>query len=207
MSASSVKFHPLYPRSWSWSYPLTALLLLASLGVSGVQAQIVDVESETSNEAAAMQIETVTVTGTRISANGNPVNGLTTVITREMIESRADENVIDLLRGQSGVHVAQAGGRGGIASVQLRGGDPNFTLVLIDGVKVNDPTNARGGSFDFSSLPLAQLERIEIIRGAQSSVYGSDGLGGVVAISTRESAAAGGVWTLHSANQVFGVLR
>ena len=124
---------------------MTALLLLASLGVSAVQAQIVDVESETSNEAAAMQIETVTVTGTRISANGNPVNGLTTAITREMIESRADENVIDLLRGQSGVHVARAGGRGGIASVQLRGGDPNFTLVLIDGVKVNDPTNAQLG--------------------------------------------------------------
>ena len=169
-----------------------ASLLLAALGVSAVQAQIVDVESDSSNEAAAMQIETVTVTGTRISANGNPVNGLTTVITREMIESRADENVIDLLRGQSGVHVAQAGGRGGIASVQLRGGDPNFTLVLVDGVKVNDPTNARGGSFDFSSLPLAQIERIEIIRGAQSSVYGSDGLGGVVSISTREPSTAGG---------------
>ena len=162
------------------------------MGVSAVQAQIVGVESETSNEAAATQIETVTVTGTRISANGNPINGLTTVITREMIESRADENVIDLLRGQSGVHVAQAGGRGGIASVQLRGGDPNFTLVLVDGVKVNDPTNSRGGSFDFSSLPLAQVERVEIIRGAQSSVYGSDGLGGVVAISTRESATGGG---------------
>ena len=192
MSASSVKFHPLYSRSSSRSHSLIASLLPVVLGVSAVQAQIVGVESETSNDAAATQIETVTVTGTRISANGNPINGLTTVITREMIESRADENVIDLLRGQSGVHVAQAGGRGGIASVQLRGGDPNFTLVLIDGVKVNDPTNARGGSFDFSSLPLAQVERIEIIRGAQSSVYGSDGLGGVVAISTRESATGGG---------------
>ena len=169
-----------------------ASLLLAALGVSAVQAQIVGVESDSSNEAAATQIETVTVTGTRIRANENPVNGLTTVITREMIESRADENVIDLLRGQSGVHVAQAGGRGGIASVQLRGGDPNFTLVLVDGVKVNDPTNARGGSFDFSALPLAQIERIEIIRGAQSSVYGSDGLGGVVSISTREPSTAGG---------------
>ena len=168
-----------------------ASLLLATLGVSVVQAQIVGIDSEPSNAADVSQIETVTITGTRISANENPVNALTTVITREMIESRADENVIDLLRGQSGVHVAQAGGRGGIASVQLRGGDPNFTLVLIDGVKVNDPTNARGGSFDFSSLPLAQIERIEIIRGAQSSVYGSDGLGGVVSISTREPSTAG----------------
>lgn len=192
MPTPSAKNHPLYSRSSSRSHSLTASLLLAALGVSAVQAQIVGVESDSSNEAAATQIETVTVTGTRIGANENPVNGLTTVITREMIESRADENVIDLLRGQSGVHVAQAGGRGGIASVQLRGGDPNFTLVLVDGVKVNDPTNARGGSFDFSALPLAQIERIEIIRGAQSSVYGSDGLGGVVSISTREPSTAGG---------------
>ena len=194
MSASSVKNHPLYSRSSSRSYSLTALLLLAALGVSAVKAQIAGIESEPSNAAASttMQIETITVTGTRISGDDNPVNGLTTVITREMIESRADENIIDLLRGQSGVHVAQAGGRGGIASVQLRGGDPNFTLVLLDGVKVNDPTNARGGSFDFSGLPLAQVERIEIIRGAQSSVYGSDGLGGVVSISTREPSTAGG---------------
>ena len=191
MPTPSARNHPLYSRSSSRSHSLIASLLPAVLGVSAVQAQIVGVESETSHKAAATEIETVTVTGTRISANDNPVNGLTAVITREMIESRADENVIDLLRGQSGVHVAQAGGRGGIASVQLRGGDPNFTLVLIDGVKVNDPTNARGGSFDFSSLPLAQVERIEIIRGAQSSVYGSDGLGGVVAISTRESATGG----------------
>ena len=192
MPTPSAKNHPLYSRSSSRSHLLVVSLLLAALGVSTVQAQIVGVESESSNEAAARQIETVIVTGTRISADDNPVNGLTTVITREMIESRADENVIDLLRGQSGVHVAQAGGRGGIASVQLRGGDPNFTLVLVDGVKVNDPTNARGGSFDFSALPLAQVERIEIIRGAQSSVYGSDGLGGVVSISTREPSTAGG---------------
>ena len=192
MPTPSAKNHPLYSRSSSRSHSLMASLLLTALGVSAVQAQIVGVASESSNEAAARQIETVIITGTRISGDDNPVNGLTTVITREMIESRADESVIDLLRGQSGVHVAQAGGRGGIASVQLRGGDPNFTLVLVDGVKVNDPTNARGGSFDFSALPLAQVERIEIIRGAQSSVYGSDSLGGVVSISTREPSTAGG---------------
>lgn len=193
MSASSAKFHPLYSRSSSLRYSLMAFVLFACLSVNTVQAQAVGIDSEPSNSVASTtQLETVTVMGTRISVDKNPVNGLTTVITREMIELREDENVIDLLRGQSGVHVAQAGGRGGVASVQLRGGDPNFTLVLVDGVKVNDPTNARGGSFDFSALPLAQVERIEIIRGAQSSVYGSDGLGGVVAISTRESSSAGG---------------
>ena len=111
MPTPSAKNHPLYSRSSSRSHSLVVSSLLAALGVSTVQAQIVGVESESSNEAAARQIETVIVTGTRISGDDNPVNGLTTVITREMIESRADENVIDLLRGQSGVHVAQAGGR------------------------------------------------------------------------------------------------
>ena len=192
MPTPSAKNYSYDIRPSSRSCSPFACFLLACAVVSAAQAQIDKIESEPSNDAAATQIETVTVTGTRISANENPINGLTTVITREMIESRADENVIDLLRGQSGVHVAQAGGRGGIASVQLRGGDPNFTLVLVDGVKVNDPTNARGGSFDFSALPLAQVERIEIIRGAQSSVYGSDGLGGVIAVSTREPATTGG---------------
>ena len=193
MSAPSAKNHVFRIEPSSRRLSSLVFSLLACLGVSTVQAQKEEAGPGTiDSESSTTQMETVTVTGTRISADKNPVNGLTTVISREMIESRADENVIDLLRGQSGVHVAQAGGRGGVASVQLRGGDPNFTLVLVDGVKVNDPTNARGGSFDFSALPLAQVERIEIIRGAQSSVYGSDGLGGVVSISTREPSTTGG---------------
>lgn len=193
MSAPSDKNHAFRIKPSSRRLSSLAVSLLASLAVSTVQAQKEEAgPGQMHAGASTTKMETVTVTGTRIGADKNPVNGLTTVISREMIESRADENVIDLLRGQSGVHVAQAGGRGGVASVQLRGGDPNFTLVLVDGVKVNDPTNARGGSFDFSALPLAQVERIEIIRGAQSSVYGSDGLGGVVAISTREPSTAGG---------------
>lgn len=193
LSARSDKNHALLIEPSSRRLSSLIFSLLTCLGVSTVQAQKEGAGPGTiDSESSTTQMETVTVTGTRIGSDKNPINGLTTVISREMIESRADENVIDLLRGQSGVHVAQAGGRGGVASVQLRGGDPNFTLVLVDGVKVNDPTNARGGSFDFSALPLAQVERIEIIRGAQSSVYGSDGLGGVVAISTRQPSTSGG---------------
>ena len=61
----------------------------------------------------------------------------------------------------------------------MRGADPNYTLVLVDGVRVNDPTNARGGSFDFSSLDVADVERVEIARGPYSAVYGGDALAGV----------------------------
>lgn len=187
MSATSSMLAPTMVTKLSWLG-----LFAGALFVSTAKASNDSVDTQVDEASAVTRLETVLVTGTRIAARGNPISGLTTVITREAIEARADENIIDLLRGQSGVHVAQAGGRGGVASVQLRGGDPNFTLVLVDGIKVNDPTNARGGSFDFSALPLAQVERIEITRGAQSSVYGSDGLGGVISITTRESATEGG---------------
>ena len=194
MSAPRANAHLLSVRSSSLGYLFWVCLLMTHFGLSSALAETEEFDLNTKDVAAStLQIESVTITGTRISSDQSPISGLTTVITREMIEARADENIIDLLRGESGVHVAQSGGRGGVASVQLRGGDPNFTLVLVDGIKVNDPTNARGGSFDFSALPLAQVERIEITRGAQSSVYGSDSLGGVISITTRESVDLGGM--------------
>ena len=194
MSAPRANTHLLSVKSSSLGNLFWVCLLMTHFGLSSALAETEEFDLNTKDGAAStLQIESVTITGTRISSDQSPISGLTTVITREMIEARADENIIDLLRGESGVHVAQSGGRGGVASVQLRGGDPNFTLVLVDGIKVNDPTNARGGSFDFSALPLAQVERIEITRGAQSSVYGSDSLGGVISITTRESADPGGM--------------
>ena len=87
----------------------------------------------------------------------------------------------------AGVHIDQVGGRGGTGSLYLRGADPNYTLVLVDGVRVNDPTNARGGSFDFSTFDIADVERVEIARGPYSAVYGGDALAGVVNIVTRRA--------------------
>jgi outer membrane cobalamin receptor len=79
------------------------------------------------------------------------------------------------------------GGRGGTGSLYMRGADPNYTLVLVDGVRVNDPTNARGGSFDFSTFDVADVERVEIARGPYSAVYGGDALAGVINIVTRQA--------------------
>ena len=93
----------------------------------------------------------------------------------------------DVLRRVAGVHLDQVGGRGGTGSLYLRGADPNYTLVLVDGVRVNDPTNARGGSFDFSTFDVADIERVEIARGPYSAVYGGDALAGVVNIVTRRA--------------------
>src|SRR5918996_4189087 len=88
-----------------------------------------------------------------VSAQAIPessVSASVTVISREKIEASKVESVIDLLQEVQFVHISQVGGAGGLSSVTLRGGDPNFTLVMIDGIPVNDPTNLLGGSYDFS---------------------------------------------------------
>jgi outer membrane cobalamin receptor len=107
------------------------------------------------------------------------------VITREEIERGHYTSVVDVLRRVPGIHVEQPGSRGGRASIYTRGLDPNHTLILIDGVRMNDPTNSRGGSFDLSTLDPAGVERIEISRGPISAVHGSDAIAGVVNIITQ----------------------
>jgi outer membrane cobalamin receptor len=111
------------------------------------------------------------------------------VITREQIEAQQAVNVTELLRHVSGLHVDHPDPDGSISSVYIRGGDPNFILVLIDGVKVNDPTNSRGGSFDFSTLSTDHIESIEIVRGPLSVLYGSDAVSGVINVITQQGSA------------------
>jgi outer membrane cobalamin receptor len=108
-----------------------------------------------------------------------------TVVGRPEIERQRWRSVVELLRGVPGLHIDLPGGRGGVSSVYLRGGDPNFTVVMVDGIVMNDPTNSRGGSFDFSTLDIESIERVEIVRGAGSAVHGSDALAGVINIVTR----------------------
>ncbi len=97
----------------------------------------------------------------------------------------------DALQGVAQLHADQAGGRGGFSSVYIRGADPNHAVVLIDGVKVNDPTNSRGGGFDLSSIDPRTLERVEILPGASSAVYGADAMGGVVSLLSAQPSGSG----------------
>ena len=136
-----------------------------------------------------IQLDPVVVSATVAPTLLERTSASVTVITREQIEAQQAPNVIDLLRQVPGVHIDQPGGRGSVSSVYIRGGDPNFTVVLIDGVKVNDPTNSRGGSFDFSTLSTEDIERIEIVRGPFSAVHGSDAMSGVINIITRKGTA------------------
>ena len=140
---------------------------------------------------AAAAPEELVVTGTRLAAPEEVLPGTGTVIPREEIEARNDPVVTDLLRDLPGIHVNQPGA-GGVSQVFIRGSEPNFTVFMVDGIKVNDPNNTRGGSFDLGSLNLADIERVEIVRGPQSSIYGSDGLAGVINFISRRGGASPG---------------
>lgn len=136
--------------------------------------------------AASAQADdaSVIVTGTRLPQTAaDRVPGID-VVTRADIDARQPRSSVELLRDIPGVWADQPGGPGSVSSVYVRGADPNFTLVLIDGVRVNDSTNSRGGSFDLSALTPDSIERIEVVRGVRSAAYGSDALAGVINIIT-----------------------
>lgn len=146
-------------------------------------------------------MDVIVVAGSRVSDLLSELSNTTTVINLADIETRNRANVLDLLRQTPGVQVTQPGGRGGVAQVFIRGGEPNFTMVLLDGVRVNDPNNTRGGSFDFATLNMDDIERIEIVRGPQSAIYGSDALSGVINIITKGPAEELGLALLAEAGE------
>lgn len=107
-----------------------------------------------------------------------------TIITSKEIQQSGKSSIVELLQGMPGLYVEQTNGLTTNGNISVRGADPNFTLVLIDGVRVNNPTNSRGGSYNFSSIDLSTVERIEILKGPQSFAYGSSALAGVINIVT-----------------------
>jgi outer membrane cobalamin receptor len=129
----------------------------------------------------------IIVTGSRVAARPIDLGANVTVIERETFDVEKPAKLADVLERVAGIHVDSVGGRGGTGSLYLRGADPNYTLVLVDGVRVNDPTNARGGSFDFSTFDVADVQRIEVARGPYSAIYGGDALAGVNNINTRRA--------------------
>ena len=113
------------------------------------------------------------------------------VVTAADIAAINPGSVVDLMNQVPGLHVDQVGGPGGTASAYIRGSDQNHVLVLIDGIRQNDPTTSRGGAVDLSSISAANIERIEVIRGGGSALYGSDAIGGVINIVTKRGQTGG----------------
>lgn len=135
------------------------------------------------------ELESILVTGVYSPTQSSGLTSTVTVLDFERLQSLNTRSVSEALKTMPGIQVEELGGPGGLAAVSIRGGEANFTLVLLDGVAINDPTNTRGGGVDFSRLDSASVERIEVVRGPQSSVYGSNALAGVVNIISRRATA------------------
>ena len=129
--------------------------------------------------------EELIVTGSYSPVTNEQLSSSVSVINKEQLLQLSNHSLIDALRQVPSLWVEEQGGPGGITSIALRGAEANHTLVLLDGVQLNDPTNTRGGAFDLNGINIESIERIEIIRGAQSAVYGSDALAGVIHIITQ----------------------
>ena len=126
---------------------------------------------------------TIIVTATRTGGAATPA---TTSITADDIERQQPRSLLESLNDVAGVHAISTGGPGGGSFVSIRGGEPNFTLVLVDGIRLNDPTNSKGGAFDFSGIDPALVGRVTVSRDGGSAVHGSDALSGVIGIELRE---------------------
>lgn len=125
-------------------------------------------------------VVTASRTPRAIAATGESV----TVIGLAEIETRQSNTVVDLLRTVPGVTFARNGGIGGTASVFIRGAESDQTVALIDGIRLNDPASP-GGGFNFGNLLTGNIARIEVVRGSQSVIWGSQAIGGVVNMITR----------------------
>lgn len=126
--------------------------------------------------------ERVVVTADRLDTPLDAVGSAVTVLDEQAIRASGARWMPELLAGLPGVAIAANGGPGAVASVFLRGTNSNHTLVLVDGVKINSPTT---GAVDLSKLATANIERVEIVRGPQGALYGSQALGGVIQVFTR----------------------
>ena len=131
----------------------------------------------------AVRLEPIVVTATRVEQKVSEQASSVSVVTREEIEEKSAVLAGDALQGIPGVDVQRSGSAGNRENIKIRGGLGTHTLVLIDGFPVNSPTL---GQFDISSLPVDGFEHIEIVRGAQSALYGSNAMTGVVNFLPRK---------------------
>jgi len=129
-------------------------------------------------------VEQIIVTGTYNPLAIEQVSSSVSVVDRDMLAQLNKTNLADVLQSVPGVLVERQGGPGGLAVASIRGGESNYTVVMVDGVALNDPGNSRGGAFDLGGINVDSIERIEIVRGPQSAIYGADALAGVINIIT-----------------------
>jgi vitamin B12 transporter len=138
-------------------------------------------ETEAQETRDTTFLEPVVITATRIPTARPSIVAGVSVLDGDMLRALGVKQVLEALRLMPGLDIAQTGSFGGSTSLFLRGGESDYVKVLVDGVPVNDP----GGAFDFAHLTTENVERIEMVRGPSSVLYGSDAVSGVVQIFTR----------------------
>jgi vitamin B12 transporter len=127
----------------------------------------------------------IVVTATRTEQPLSRIGQSISVLDASDIKTRQSDTLVDLVRDLPGVSFARNGGIGGVTSVFVRGANSDQTVVLVDGVKLNDPSST-GGGFFFDDLMTGNIDRIELLRGSQSVLWGSQAIGGVLNIITRQ---------------------
>lgn len=155
--------------------------ILASAATAGAQPSP---RPETQGADAADSV--VIVTATRTPQQPRAIGASVSILTSRQIEAAQSVDVAELLRQVPSIGINRNGGTGALASVRIRGAEAEQTVVLIDGVKLNDPSQP-GGGFNFANLLVGDLDRIEVLRGPQSTLYGSQAIGGVINLISREA--------------------
>ncbi|GLK75518.1 TonB-dependent receptor [Methylopila jiangsuensis] len=133
---------------------------------------------------AAEDLPELSVTANRVEGPQAAIGSAVSSLSGEELEKRQIRVVSDVLREMPGVAVSRTGPVGALTQIRIRGSEGNQTLVLIDGIEMNDP--GASGEFDFANLLALEVERVDVLRGPQSALYGSDAAGGVVNIVTRK---------------------
>lgn len=161
------------------------LLLAAVITGSHLSAQSVKDQPDTSS----LPLDEVVVTANKYPSKTSHTGKVVTIITREQLERSGGKDLSQVLAEQTGLYIGGANSNPGKdKSIYLRGARVDHTLITIDGVPVYDPSGI-GGNFDIRNLALENIERIEILKGSQSTLYGSDAVAGVINIITRQGAA------------------
>jgi vitamin B12 transporter len=137
------------------------------------------------NAAAAepSSLDTIVVTATRMPTPESQVASSITVVTADDIAATQTQTLPDVLKVIPGLNVVQVGGPGGQTSIFMRGTNSNHVKVFVDGIDVGDPSNSNG-AFDFGQFLTQDIQRVEVLRGPQSGLYGSDAIGGVINVTT-----------------------
>jgi vitamin B12 transporter len=156
-------------------------LLFSTLLLTGANAPTILAQTDPTQNT--VDLPEMVVTATRSETPKKHLSTASTVYTRKDIERLQVKTLPELLRGTTGLDMTQSGGLGTTTSVFMRGTNSDHVLVLVDGIKVGSATL---GSTPFEFVPIDQVERVEIIRGPQSSLYGSEAVGGVIQIFTRK---------------------